>query len=84
MLQWSLTLGASRDAAVAVTLGGGRAARLREIKADIEQTISREKVSIDGLSARHRLPVRYIQRLFEAEGMTFTESPNGSHGSTGC
>lgn len=68
-----LVLGASRDAAVAAKLGGGRAARLREIKADIEQAIGREEISIDRLSARHRLPVRYIQRLFEADGVTFTE-----------
>ncbi|MBR0869545.1 AraC family transcriptional regulator [Bradyrhizobium tropiciagri] len=68
-----LALGASRDAAVVARLGGGRAARLREIKADIEQAIGRDEISIDRLSARHRLPVRYIQRLFEVDGVTFTE-----------
>jgi AraC-like DNA-binding protein len=69
----ALALGASRDGAVAANLGGGRAARLREIKADIEQAIGREEISIDRLSVRHRLQVRCIQRLFEAEGSTLTE-----------
>jgi AraC-like DNA-binding protein len=69
----ALTLGASRDGAAIARLGGGRAARLREIKTDIEQTIGREEISVGVLAARHRLPVRYVQRLFEAEGVTFTE-----------
>ena len=69
----ALTLGASRDGAVIARLGGGRAARLREIKTDIEQAIGRADISVGVLAARHRLPIRYVQRLFEAEGVTFTE-----------
>jgi AraC-like DNA-binding protein len=46
---------------------------LREIKADIDRSLGREEFSIASLAARHRLPVRYAQRLFEAEGTTFTE-----------
>lgn len=69
----ALTLGASRDGAVAARLGGGRAARLREIKTDIERAIGKEEISVGMLAARHRLQVRSIQRLFEAEGITFTE-----------
>lgn len=69
----ALALGATRDNATIARLGGGRAARLREIKADIEQAIGREDLSVGMLAARHRLPVRYVQRLFEADGVTFTE-----------
>lgn len=69
----ALTLGASRDGSVQAALGGGRAARLREIKADIEQAIGKQDVSVGALAARHRLQIRYIQRLFEAEGSTLTE-----------
>ncbi|MBR0871115.1 AraC family transcriptional regulator [Bradyrhizobium tropiciagri] len=69
----TLALGATRDATVTARLGGGRAARLREIKADIERAIGREEISVGAIAARHRLPVRYVQRLFEAEGASFTE-----------
>ena len=73
----ALTLGASPEGAAAAGLGGGRAARLREIKADIERAIGKEDVSVRALSTRHRLQVRYIQRLFEAEGTTLTEYVTG-------
>jgi AraC-like DNA-binding protein len=69
----ALTLGATHESVTAARLGGGRAARLREIKADIEAAIGREDITVAALAARHRLPVRYIQRLFEAEGLSFTE-----------
>ena len=69
----ALALGATRDAAETARLRGAQAARLREIKADIEQNLGREDFSIVTLSARHRLPVRSVQRLFEADGMTFTD-----------
>lgn len=68
-----LTLGATRDAAETARLRGARAARLREIKADIERNLCTEDLSVVTLAARHRLPVRYVQRLFEAEGVSFTE-----------
>jgi AraC-like DNA-binding protein len=69
----ALALGTTRDGAMSARLGGGRAARLREIKADIERAIGKEEISVGALAARYRVPVRSIQRLFEAEGVTFTE-----------
>lgn len=54
-------------------LDSARAARLREIKADVEQHLSSDRLSVATVAERHRLPVRYLQRLFEAEGTTFTE-----------
>jgi AraC-like DNA-binding protein len=65
----ALVLGPSREAAIAA---GARAARLRAIQADILGNLGND-LSIAAVAARHRLPVRYVQRLFEAEGSTFTE-----------
>jgi AraC-like DNA-binding protein len=69
----ALALGARRDATETAKLRGARAARLREIKQDIEAQLGSESLSIAMLAARHRLPVRYVQRLFESEGASFTE-----------
>jgi AraC-like DNA-binding protein len=69
----ALALGATRDAAEIAKMRGARAARLRAVKTDIEANLDREDLSVATLAARHRLAVRYVQRLFEAEGTTFTE-----------
>jgi AraC-like DNA-binding protein len=69
----ALALGTTRDLAENAALRGGRAARLRDIKADIEHRLGNEDLSTATIAARHRLPVRYVQRLFEADGVTFTE-----------
>lgn len=69
----TLVLGAARDATETAQLRGGRAARLREIKTDIEAHLGDEGLSVAAICGRHRLPVRYVQRLFESEGITFTE-----------
>jgi AraC-like DNA-binding protein len=68
----ALALGATGDATEAAKLGGVRAARLRKIKSDVADHLG-GALSIADVAARHRLPVRYVQRLFEAEGTTFTE-----------
>jgi AraC-like DNA-binding protein len=68
----ALALGAARDAGEAARERGARAARLRAIKADIENDPGREDWSIGAVAAAHRLPVRYVQRLFEQDGTTFT------------
>jgi AraC-like DNA-binding protein len=69
----SLALGATRDAAEVAKERGARAARLRAIKADIAESLSCEDLSVTTIAARHRLPVRYVQRLFEGDGVTFTQ-----------
>src|SRR5882672_486508 len=53
--------------------GGIEAARLHAIKADILAILVRGDLSVAIVAARHRLPVRHVQRLFEAEGITFTQ-----------
>jgi AraC-like DNA-binding protein len=52
---------------------GARAARLRAIKLDIIDTPDRSDLRIDTIAGRHRLQPRYIQRLFEHDGTTFSE-----------
>jgi transcriptional regulator GlxA family with amidase domain len=67
----AMAVGATRDWEIA-RQNGVRAARLRAIKADIRQNIGQD-ISVAALAARHRLPVRTLQRLFEADGVTFTD-----------
>ena len=50
-----------------------RAVRLHMIKTDIAENLSLADLSIAAVAARHRLTVRYVQRLFEEDGITFTE-----------
>jgi AraC-like DNA-binding protein len=69
----ALALGPKRDAAEAVQGGGLRAARLHALKNDIAANLGRADLSIGVLAARHRCSPRFVQRLFEAEGVTFTE-----------
>jgi AraC-like DNA-binding protein len=69
----ALALGATREAADAARSRGVRAARLRAIKADIAAHLSSDDLAVAAVAARHRLPVRYVQRLFESEGVTFTD-----------
>jgi len=62
------------NAAEAQGLSGGvRAARLRALKEDIAQHLEQPDLSVNALAARHRVTPRCIQRLFEADGTTFTE-----------
>jgi AraC-like DNA-binding protein len=69
----ALALGPSRDAAETVQAGGLRAARLHALKNDIAANLGRADLSIGVLAAQHRCSPRFIQRLFEAEGVTFSE-----------
>jgi AraC-like DNA-binding protein len=52
---------------------GMRAARLQAIKADISRHLDRSDLTVDSLAGRHRLHPRYIQRLFEGAGTTFSQ-----------
>ena len=69
----ALALGATRDAAEIAKCRGARAARLRVIKDDIANNIGQTNLSLAALAARHRVNPRYLQRLFESEGMKFTD-----------
>jgi AraC-like DNA-binding protein len=67
------TVGASRDADHAAQNGGLRAARLQAIKVDIAGHLEDVDFSVVGVAARNKCTPRYVQRLFEMEGTTFTE-----------
>ncbi len=67
----ALALGTVHDATALTQARGMRAARLQAIKADIETGLARD-ISLAEIAARHRLPLRYVRRLFEEEGTTFT------------
>jgi AraC-like DNA-binding protein len=68
----ALTLGATRDAAdVAISRGAG-AARLRAAKTYIIDNICRREISIGSVSSHLGMTPRYLQRLFENDGTTFS------------
>jgi AraC-like DNA-binding protein len=68
----ALTMGATRDATVLAEGRGGQAARLRAIKLDIVKNLGRRDLSANILAARHHMTPRSLQRLFEADGVTFS------------
>lgn len=68
----ALTLGGA-DAAVNATLGSGmRAARLAAAKAYIEAHIGPSPLSIDDVAHHMGVSSRYVRKLFEAGGGTFS------------
>jgi AraC-like DNA-binding protein len=69
----ALTIGTTRDVAVVAKGRGGRAAKLRAIKADIVANLGHRDLGVGFLSARHCLTPRHIQRLFESDGTSLTE-----------
>lgn len=68
-----LALGATRDAAEIAKGRGLRAARLRALKADITDNLTRRDLSVDALAARHRMSPRSIRLLFADDETTFTD-----------
>jgi AraC-like DNA-binding protein len=69
----ALAIGATRDAGEIAQCRGARAARLRAIKLDIASRLDQPDLSVATIAAQHRVKRRWIQRLFESEGTTFTE-----------
>ena len=69
----ALAIGATPDAAEAAQGSGLRAARLNAIKQDIAGNLSEPGLSVATLARRHGCTPRFVQRLFETEGTTFTE-----------
>jgi AraC-like DNA-binding protein len=65
----AITIGATRDGA-AIAMGRGvRAARIKAIKADFA---ANPQLSLAEIAARQRVTPRYVQRLFDETGETFT------------
>jgi AraC-like DNA-binding protein len=68
----ALTVGATRDDTHLALGRGARAARLREIKADIIRHLGRADLSLVAVAARQQASPSYIRKLFEAEDDSFT------------
>jgi len=69
----ALTIGATRDGAALAQSRGLSAARLTAIKADIAENLGRTDLAVAAVAQRHRLTPRHLHRLFEAEGLTYSE-----------
>ena len=73
----ALLVGATRDGAEVASARGLAAARLTAIKQDIARNLAEGDVSVGAIARRHRVTPRYVQMLFENEGVTFTEHVRG-------
>jgi AraC-like DNA-binding protein len=69
----AVAIGATRDATETAQGRGLRAARLHAIKQDIAKNLDQPELSLGALAIRHGCTPRFVQRLFETEGTTFTE-----------
>lgn len=69
----ALAIGPSSDAKERIGQGGVRAARLRAIRADVREGIGLRDLSVSAVAVRHGVSPRYVQMLFEREGITFSE-----------
>jgi len=69
----ALAYGANRDAAALIETRGRRAARLAAAKQDILTHLGNPNLRVATLAARQGLTPRYIHKLFESEGETYSE-----------
>jgi AraC-like DNA-binding protein len=69
----ALALGATRDAAEVARARGLPAARLRAMQDDIRRGYHRADLSVHAVAAQHAVSIRYVQRIFEESGTTFTQ-----------
>jgi AraC-like DNA-binding protein len=68
----ALAIGATSDATEEAERRGLRAGRLHAIKADIMSNLGNDDLSVASVALRHGVTPRYVQMLFEAEGITFS------------
>jgi len=69
----ALAVGATRETSDMANGRGLPAARLSAIKDDIANGLGSEHLDIASIATRRGITPRYVQTLFEAEGITFTE-----------
>jgi AraC-like DNA-binding protein len=67
----ALALGARGDQAEAA-LGGAKAARLKALKSDVMSMLGNGDLSSELIAGRHGISSRYVRKLFEQEGTSFT------------
>lgn len=68
-----LTIGGGRDAEDVAKGRGLAAARFEAIKADILSQLGDGNLTLSALAQKHRASPRYVQLLFERNGITFSE-----------
>lgn len=68
----ALSIGATREAAEIACGRGIRAARLHALKNDIVANLGQRGLSLDALAKRHEISPRYVRKLFESDGTTFS------------
>ncbi len=68
----ALALGARGDAADLARLRGARAARFAEIKTDILSSLGDANLSTEAIAAKRGISSRYIRKLFEEDGLSFS------------
>jgi len=68
----ALAVGARGDAAEIARQRGGKAARLSAIRADIVGNLGRSNLSTDVVAARHGISPRYLRKLLEEGGTSFS------------
>jgi AraC-like DNA-binding protein len=69
----AMIIGASRDGAEIAGQRGLRAARLAAVKADVTAHLAQQPdLTLEDVAGRQGLGPRYIQKLFEADGSTFS------------
>jgi AraC-like DNA-binding protein len=69
----ALTLGATGDAAATALGGGLRAARLTAAKTYVEEHIGAAPVSVEDVAEHMGVSARYVRKLFEADGGSFSK-----------
>ena len=68
----ALIVGANADAVAAAEDRGVKAARLRAIKTDIARHLADGELTIADVAARQGVTLRYVHKLFEGEGASFS------------
>jgi AraC-like DNA-binding protein len=69
----ALSLGAAGNAGGLLEERTVAAVRLRAIKSDIVAHLEEQDLTISAIAARHGVTPRYVHRLFEREGITYTQ-----------
>lgn len=67
-----LALGPTPDALEVLSQGGVRAARLRSVKARIQNGLRQPDLSADAVALREGISASYLRKLLESDGTSFT------------
>ena len=69
----ALTLNAAVDVQTVEAARGVRAARLQAVQRDVMARLGDPELTVSSIAARHGVTPRYIHKLFERSGSTFSE-----------